>query len=68
MERLTYKASEGMTYKRKVDGHIMGNELYLGLFIDGTEDSIDNYVEVELPEPMKKLVDKIKEWRTKNGK
>lgn len=31
-------------------------------------DSIDNYVEVELPEPMKKLVDKIKEWRTKNGK
>lgn len=47
MERLTYKASEGMTYKRKVDGHIMGNELYLGLFIDGTEDTIDNYEEVE---------------------
>lgn len=68
MERLTYKASKGMTYKRKIDGHIMGNELYLGLFIDGTEDTIDNYVEVELPEPMKKLVDKIKEWKTKNGK
>ena len=31
-------------------------------------DSIDNYVEIELPEPMKKLVDKIREWRTKNGK
>ena len=46
MERLTYKASKGMTYKRKVDGHIMGNELYLGLFIDGTEDTIDNYDEV----------------------
>lgn len=46
MERLTYKASKGMTYKRKVDGHIMGNELYLGLFIDGTEDTIDNYEEV----------------------
>ena len=30
-------------------------------------DSIDNYVEVELPEPMKKLVDKIREWKTKNG-
>ena len=28
-------------------------------------DSIDNYVEVELPEPMKKLVDKIREWKTK---
>lgn len=31
-------------------------------------DSIDNYIEVELPEPMKKLVDKIREWKTKNGK
>ena len=67
MERLTYKASEGMTYKRKVDGHIMGNELYLGLFIDGTEDSIDNYVEIELPEPMKKMFN-IREWKTKNNK
>ena len=31
-------------------------------------DSIDNYVEIELPEPMKKLVDKIREWKTKNSK
>ncbi len=31
-------------------------------------DSIDNYVEVELPEPMKKLVDKIREWKAKHGK
>ena len=31
-------------------------------------DSIDNYVEVELPEPMKKLVDKIKEWKEKRNK
>ena len=31
-------------------------------------DSINNYIEVELPEPMKKLVDKIREWKTKNGK
>ena len=30
-------------------------------------DSIDNYVEVELPEPMKKLVDKIREWKIKNN-
>ena len=28
-------------------------------------DSIDNYVEVELPEAMKKLIDKIKEWKEK---
>ena len=31
-------------------------------------DSIDNYVEIELPEPMKKLVDKIREWKNKNSK
>lgn len=41
-----YKAKEGYTYKRKIDGFIMGNELYLGLFIDGTQDVIDNYEEV----------------------
>lgn len=41
-----YKAKEGYTYKRKIDGYIMGNELYLGLFIDGTQDTIDNYEEV----------------------
>lgn len=28
-------------------------------------DSIDNYVEVELPEPLKKLSDMIKEWKSK---
>lgn len=42
-----YKAQEGMTYKRKVDGYIMGNELYLGKFIDDTDDVIENYEEVE---------------------
>ena len=41
-----YKAKEDYTYKRKVDNFIMGNELYLGKFIDGTEDVIDNYEEV----------------------
>lgn len=41
-----FKAKEGYTYRRKVDGYIMGNELYLGEFIDGTEDIIDNYEEV----------------------
>ena len=43
------KAKEGYTYKRTIDDFIMGNELYLGLFIDGTEDTIDNYEEVEDP-------------------
>lgn len=45
-----YKAQEGMTYQRNVDGYIMGNELYLGKFIDGTDDVIENYTEVPDPE------------------
>ena len=45
-----YKAQEGYTYKRKVDSFIMGNELYLGLYIDGTQDTIDNYEEVIDPD------------------
>ena len=47
MEEINYyKAKEGYTYKRKIDGFIMGNELYLGLFIDGIDDVIENYEEV----------------------
>lgn len=45
-----YKAQEGMTYQRKVDGYIMGNELYLGKFIDGTDDVIENYEEIPDPD------------------
>ena len=45
-----YKAKEGYTFKRKVDDFIMGNELYLGKFIDGTDDVIENYEEVEDPD------------------
>lgn len=41
-----YKAKKGYTYRRKVDNYIMGNELYLGEFVDGTEDTIENYEEV----------------------
>lgn len=46
MEKRIYTASEGKTFRRKVDGHIMGSRLILGKFIDGTEDTIDNYEEV----------------------
>lgn len=45
-----YKAKEGYTFKRKVDNFIMGNELYLGKFIDGSDDVIENYEEVVDPE------------------
>lgn len=47
MENKHYIAQEGMIYQRKIDGYLMGNELFLGKFIDGTEDTIDNYIEVE---------------------
>ena len=47
METKYYLAKGGMTYRRKADGFIMGKELCLGVFIDGTEDVIDNYEEVE---------------------
>ena len=46
MEKRIYNANEGMTYRRRVDGHIMGNKLILGKFIDGTDDVIENYEEV----------------------
>ena len=37
-----YIADEGKTFVRIIDNKIMGNELYLGLFVDGSEDTIDN--------------------------
>ena len=51
-----YIAKKGYTYKRKIDGFIMGNELYLGLFIDGTQDVIDNYEEVVDDNPQKEKI------------
>lgn len=40
-----YIADEGKTFVRIIDNKIMGNELYLGLFVDGNEDTINNYKE-----------------------
>ena len=40
-----YIADEGKTFVRLIDNKIMGNYLYLGLFADGSEDTIDNYKE-----------------------
>ena len=40
-----YRADEGKTFVRIIDNKIMGNDLYLGLFVDGSEDTIDNYKE-----------------------
>ena len=49
-----YTASEGMTYKRKIDGVIVGSSLYLGKFIDGSVDVIENYEEIVDEEYQKK--------------
>lgn len=56
-----YKAKEGYTYKRKVDGFIMGNELYLGKFIDETDDVIENYEEVVDDTPQEETLNNLKE-------
>lgn len=40
-----YIADEGKTFVRFIDNKIMGNDLYLGLFVDGSEDTINNYKE-----------------------
>lgn len=47
MEFTHVTAEKGMTFKRKIDGYIMGNDMYLGLFVDGSVDTIDNYEQVE---------------------
>lgn len=60
---MKYIANSGMLFRNKETNKIVGKVVEIK---EG--DSIDNYVEVELPEPMKKLVDKIREWKTKNGK
>ena len=56
-----YKAKEGYTYKRKIDDFIMGNELYLGIFIDGTDDVIENYEEVIDDIPQEETSNRLKE-------
>lgn len=43
-------AKEGMTFMRKADGYRMGDVLYMGDYIDGTPDVIDNYDQVEKTE------------------
>ena len=56
-----YKAKAGSTYKRKIDDFIMGNELYLGKFIDGADDVIENYEEVIDDTPEEETLNNLKE-------
>lgn len=45
-----YIADEGKTFNRKEDNFIMGNDMYLYDYIDGTPDKIENYEEVDDPD------------------
>ena len=47
MEKKVYKATEGKIFRRKSDGHIMGNTMVLGRLVNGEMNTIDNYEEVE---------------------
>lgn len=60
---MKYTAKEYHIWKHKATNKAIGKIVDIK-----DNDSIDNYVEVELPEPMKKLVDKIKEWKEKRNK
>lgn len=60
---MTHTAKEYHIWKHKATNKPIGKVVEIK---EG--DSIDNYIEIELPEPMKKLVDKIREWKTKHGK
>lgn len=63
MERQRYyTAAEGMTYKRIVDGVIVGSSIYLGKFIDGSDDVIDNYEEI-IDEEFQKRMEEQKKYK-----
>jgi hypothetical protein len=60
---MKYAAKEYHIWKHKATNKAIGKVVEIK---EG--DSIDNYVEVELPEPMKKMVNMIREWKAKHGK
>ena len=60
---MKYIAKEYHIWKHKATNKAIGKVVEIN---EG--DSIDNYVEVELPEYMKKMVNMIREWKAKRGK
>lgn len=60
---MKHTAKEYHIWKHKATNKAIGKVVEIN---DG--DSIDNYVEVELPESMKKMVNMIREWRLNHGK
>lgn len=60
---MKHTAKEYYIWKHKATNKAIGKVIEIN---EG--DSIDNYIEVELPEPMKKMVNMIREWKAKHGK
>jgi hypothetical protein len=60
---MKHTAKEYHIWKHKATNKAIGKVVEIN---EG--DSIDNYVEVELPENMKKMVNMIREWKAKHGK
>lgn len=60
---MTYTAKEYNVWKRKADNRVIGRVITLSSI-----ESIDDYEEVELPEPFKRLIDKFNELKDKNNK
>ena len=57
---MTYTAKEYHVWKRKDSNKAIGK------VVDIAEgDTIDNYIEIELPEPFKRLIDKFNEIKNK---
>lgn len=57
---MTYTAKEYNVWKRKADNRVIGRVITLSSI-----ENIDDYEEVELPEPFKKSIDKFNEIKNK---
>ena len=57
---MKHTAKEYHIWKHKATNKAIGKVVEIK-----ESDSIDNYVEVELPEPMKKMVNMVREWKKK---
>lgn len=55
---MKHEAKQYHFFKRKSDNKVVGKVVEIN---EG--DSIDNYIEVEFPEPIKKMIDKIKAFK-----
>lgn len=57
---MKYTANKYHIWKHKATNKVIGKVVEIN-----DDDSIDNYVEVELPDSLKKLIDKIAEFLAK---